>query len=336
MVDEARPPRGATRVDPGGGAAEATRPMIHVMQPNPAMDRIQPVASFVLGAVNRSDDVRVVPGGKGLNVARGLRDLGIPVAAYGFAGGFVGAYLRAACASLGIVDRHTAVNGESRICQIIVERDSGRSTVLNEPGPRVTRDDGRRLLASVTRQCRQGDIVVITGGTPPGLPEDFYARAVEAIQRRGGRAVVDTAGVQLRHALRYAPWIVKTNADEYVNASEGEPPRTEGELVAAMRRQVARGSWAVILTQGSSGAIAVTGVESWRIAVPAVRTVNATGSGDLFLAGLVAGLTAGDPLQDALKRAAACAVGSVTTLEPSAPPDRRLRQLMADITVAEL
>ncbi len=261
MVDEARPPRGDTRVDPGGGATEATRPAIHVMQPNPAMDRIQPVASFVLGAVNRSDDVRVVPGGKGLNAARGLRDLGIPVAAYGFAGGFVGAYLRAACASLGIVDRHTAVDGESRICQIIVERDSGRSTVLNEPGPRVTRDDGRRLLASVTRQCRQGDVVVITGGTPPGLPEDFYARAVEAIQRRGARAVVDTAGVQLRHALRCAPWIVKTNTDEYVNASEGESPRTEGELVAAMRRQVARGSWAVILPKARRVRIAVTGVE---------------------------------------------------------------------------
>lgn len=100
-------------------------PMVRVLQPNPAMDRIELVDSIELGAVNRSVDVRALPGGKGFNVARALVALRVPVAAYGFAGGLVGGYLREACASLGIVDRHEPIAGETRICQVIVERGSG-------------------------------------------------------------------------------------------------------------------------------------------------------------------------------------------------------------------
>ena len=48
--------------------------MIRVLQANPAMDRIEVLARFDLDAVNRSFEVHVMPGGKGLNVARGIRD----------------------------------------------------------------------------------------------------------------------------------------------------------------------------------------------------------------------------------------------------------------------
>lgn len=309
--------------------------MIRVLQPNPAMDRIELVDSIELGAVNRSVDVRALPGGKGFNVARALRALHVPVAAYGFAGGLVGGYLHAACASLGIVDRHDPIAGETRICQIIVERGSGRSTVLNEPGPRLTRSDGRRGLATIAGDCQPDDVVVIAGSAPRGLAATFCAEVVTAVQERGARAVVDTSGALLGHALARAPWLVKTNAAEFGAANGGRSLPTEAELIIAMREQVDRGTWCVIVTQGAAGAIAVSRNSTWRVTVPSVQVVNATGSGDVFLAGLIAALVAGEPLTLALARGAAGAVGSTQLLEPSLPAPDDLERLLAMITVTE-
>ncbi len=321
--------------DRSGAPETATGPMIRVLQPNPAMDRIELVDSIELGAVNRSVDVRALPGGKGIIVARALRALGVPVAAYGFVGGLVGGYLRAACASLGIVDRHDTIAGETRICQIIVERSSGRSTVLNEPGPLLTDDDGRRGLATITGDCRPDDVVVVAGSAPRGLPATFCGDVVRAVQERGARAVVDTSGTQLRHAQARAPWLVKTNAAEFAAAQAGPPPLTEADQVAAMRRQLDRGTWCVIVTQGAAGALAVSRDGIWRVTVPSVRVVNATGSGDVFLAGLVAALVAGEPLTVALARAAAGAVGCALLLEPLLPAPDELERLLGLITVTE-
>ena len=318
-----------------GTPVTSTGPMVRILQANPGMDRIELVDSFELGEVNRSVDVRVVPGGKGSNVARALRTLGVPVAAYGLVGGLVGGYLRAACASLGIVDRFDAIAGETRICDIIVERGSGRSTVLNEPGPRLTRSDGRRALARIVGDCQPDDIVIVAGSAAPGLPGTFCADVVTAVRERGARAVVDTSGGQLRHAMARAPWLIKTNIAEFGAVHGGRPLKTEAALCAAMRRQLDRGTWCVVVTQGAAGATAISRDGAWRVTVPSVRVVNATGSGDVFLAGLVAGLIAGKPLPDALARGAAGAVGSTQLLEPSLPAADVVERLRAEIVVTE-
>ncbi len=92
--------------------------MIRVVGANPAMDRVAAWPPVRLGAVNRAAEVLVLAGGKGLNVCHGVRSLGGRVAAYGFVGGEVGAFIRRGCAEAGIDDRLTPIAGETRVTRV--------------------------------------------------------------------------------------------------------------------------------------------------------------------------------------------------------------------------
>lgn len=294
---------------------------IHVINPNPAMDRIEVIASPRLGTVNRSSEARPIAGGKGMNVARGIRQLGGEASVYGPLGGFVGEFIRAACVELGVVDRHVQIAGETRICTILVDQATHQSTVINEPGPVLSSREERLLRESVLERCASGDIVIMTGSLARGLGDRFYAQLVENVQALGAQAIVDTSGRPLEAALKARPWMAKANARELEDVS---------------RSAVVIGPEWTVTTRGRAGATAASAHGQWRVAVPEVEVVNATGAGDAFLAGLASSLSEGDSLPNALRLGAACATGSVTTLEPYIPEPEQLVRLMEAVRVEEV
>ena len=298
---------------------------IRVIQGNPAMDRIQELEALDVGSVNRSSRTLVVPGGKGLNVARALRALGHPVAVYGLLGGMTGAFLRQACNRLGIADRHVAIEGDTRVCFILVDRQTQRSTVINEPGPTVRKEDEDRLIQSVVTDCRKGDLVVMAGSLAPGTRADLYGRLVSMVQASGANAIVDTSGDALAAVLGSAPWMVKANAGELQGV---------GLTTGSWPSQIQEGTEWIVATSGEDGAAARSRHSAWRASVPHVPVVNATGAGDIFLAGLVGRIALGAPMEQALQFAAAAAAGSV--MSPDLPDADTVAQLLRKTTLAEV
>jgi len=57
---------------------------------NPSLDYIVSVKDFELGKTNRTDSEKILPGGKGINVAEILTNLGMESTALGFEAGFTG------------------------------------------------------------------------------------------------------------------------------------------------------------------------------------------------------------------------------------------------------
>ncbi len=66
------------------------RRMILTVTANAAVDKTLTVANLQLGRRHRAQQGQVMPGGKGINVARALKRLGEPVIAVGLAGGRAG------------------------------------------------------------------------------------------------------------------------------------------------------------------------------------------------------------------------------------------------------
>ncbi len=75
-----------------------------------------------------------------------------------------------------------------------------------------------------------------------------------------------------------------------------------------------RGPKAVAITIGAGGAVLMTGAGEWQATAPLVEAVNPVGSGDCFLAGLVAGLSEGRGEAEALRLATACGAANALTL----------------------
>lgn len=294
----------------------AAVPTVHVVSPNPAQDRLQVVPRLVTGEVNRAVEVVSRPGGKGMIVARGAVRLGARAALHGFVGGPVGAQISAGCRDLGIDDRHVPIRGETRVTTVLVDRATGASTVVNEPGPEVGSSEVDALVQGLLAAVRPGDLVVCTGSLPRGAPADLYARCVVALRGRGVLTVVDTSGAGLALAIRSGPDVLKVNEEELRADGELTGAGETADLGTLMSRALAAGVGAVVVTRGAAGLSYRTVDEGWDVSSPSVTVVNATGSGDMMLAGFVASLARGEDRPTALRTGAAAGAANARRLEP--------------------
>jgi 1-phosphofructokinase family hexose kinase len=278
--------------------------------PNPTIDRTLRVPGFGAGGVWRATAVRAACGGKGVNVARALTRLRCPSLCLGPLGGAAGRAAAASAAAEGLAARWTLVAGETRTC-IIVVGEAGATTVINEPGPELSGTEWAAVIAAVDEEARRARAVCISGSLTPGCSTETFARLLEAASV-SSPPWVDTSGAPLAVAVA-AGASVKVNADEAGALLDG---RIGGvaDAVAAARALRVRGSSRVVITLGADGAVLATADGLWHVAAPPVAVVSAVGSGDCFLAGLVAHLADGASIEAALALAAAC--GAADTLRP--------------------
>ena len=64
--------------------------MIYTVTFNPSLDYVVTAGHFAIGAINRSVEEEIFPGGKGINVSIVLQNLGIASRILGFKAGFTG------------------------------------------------------------------------------------------------------------------------------------------------------------------------------------------------------------------------------------------------------
>ena len=298
--------------------------MIRVVGANPAMDRISTWPPLQLGTVNRASTVSVVPGGKGFNVARACIRLGQPTTAYGFLGGHVGEALREMITTDGVADRHTTIAAGTRVCFIVVEPGSERSTVLNEPGPTVTDAEIAAFLDDLRTDCGPDDLVILSGSLPDSVPAGVAGEVIGIGRAVGARTVVDIHSEALRVAAAGRPWMLKCNRAELLellDAPDPAAPMTVPQLAIEMQRIRERGIEVVVVTMGPEGALVADAEGVVRVRVPHIHEVNPTGSGDLLLAGLVVGVERGQRPRDAIVLGAACGTAGATHLWPELPAD---------------
>lgn len=311
-------PRGQSWIDPEPIPRATSGSHVRVVGPNPALDRLELVDEFKVNAVNRSEEVVRRAGGKGAIVARGICRLGGSVALYGFLGGHVGEFVRKELRELGLIDRHVAISDETRITSVIVERRSGRSTVVNEPGPVIQPEEQAELLDRLEAECQPGDLVVTTGSLPRGVPDSYHGDIVDVVRRSGGIALLDSSGRALAAATRRDPWLVKPNLAEFCALVDRRLDVAHpDEIIREMRRVVREsGVSHLIVTFGAAGAVYTDGDTVVHAVPPVVRTQNATGSGDLLVAGLVFALADGTSMTDALRFGTAAAAAGAGRIEP--------------------
>lgn len=312
--------------------------MIRVVGANPAMDRVNTWPRLRLGEVNRATEVSVVPGGKGFNVARAIVRLGSEAAAYGFLGGHIGDALRQLITADGVLDRHTPIAAETRVCFIVVEPASGRSTVLNEPGPAVEADEVRGFLQLLRAEIQAGDLVALSGSLPDSVAPEIAGEVVTIAKEAAARILIDIHGEALREAVQRRPWMVKCNRRELLDLTSRDGDEDVGisEVPGLMGLVQERGVEVVVVTLGADGALIADGDGVARVKVPPITEVNPTGSGDLLLAGLAVGLERGLSPREALVLGAACGTAGASHLRPELPPGFEAGAWMAQIVVEPL
>jgi sugar/nucleoside kinase (ribokinase family) len=164
-----------------------------------------------------------------------------------------------------------------------------------------------------------------SGGFPHGRPADVR----RALADRKALYVLDP---QFTTATMDTPLVVETlELADVVMPNESEALQLTGANTAEDALEIlGRHAALVVIKRGARGAIAMhRGVRSEAPAL-ACDAVDTTGAGDCFNAGLIAGLLAGDSLEDSLRQANVCA-GLSTTAHgvTGAPGLEQVRRVVA-------
>lgn len=286
-------------------------PDIVTLTPNPAIDlstsvdRIAPVRKLRCSAPRRD------PGGGGVNVARVVKRLGGSVEAILPVGGFTGQLLRQLIDDEGIPHRAIKTAAETREDFSVSEQSSGQQYRFVLPGIALRRSEWHGCLDALAATTPRPKFVVGSGSLPPGVPNDFFARAAEIARGLGAEFLLDTSGAPLVAALEHGVRLIKPNLRE-LRELTGAELTDEKDWIAASRRFIDAGKVEIVaLSLGHRGALLVTRQEVLRAYPLPIKPVSAVGAGDSFLGAFVFALAKGDRIAEAFRLASAAGAAAL-------------------------
>ncbi|MFJ9541668.1 1-phosphofructokinase family hexose kinase [Streptomyces sp. NPDC101225] len=280
--------------------------MILTVTLNTALDITYRLPALKPHSTHRVTEVTERPGGKGVNVARVLAELGHEVTVTGFTGGATGRMVQDGLAAVaGLVDALVPVEGRTRRTVALVDERTGDTTQLNEPGPTVTPAEWAAFQEAYEDLLATASAVALCGSLPPGVPVGAYAGLVRAAKAAAVPVLLDTSGEPLRRGVAARPDLIKPNADELAELTGSHDP------LRATQDARRRGARAVVASLGTQGLLAATPEGRWRATPPARLDGNPTGAGDSATAGLLSGLVERLPWPLRLTRAVALSAATV-------------------------
>lgn len=287
--------------------------MILTVTLNPAVDKTYTTGALMLGRVNRMRTVINIAGGKGINVAKILRQYGYPVAAAGFLGGYAGRFIENYMKETDTQCCFTQVTGETRTSINVIAED-GYVTEILEPGPVVSGAELEIFMSDYKAAVKSCELIVMSGSVAKGIPADIYKKLIGIGKDNGKRCILDTSGEALTHGIEAAPYMIKPNQKE-LEYIVGHKLKDIGEIAEAAEVLRQNGIGQVLVSMGKKGLLSVTEKQVLWAKIPPIKTVNTVGCGDSVVASYAMSLIKKEDDRTALKRAAAISAANAATLE---------------------
>jgi 1-phosphofructokinase/tagatose 6-phosphate kinase len=305
---------------------------------NAAIDRTLTVPNFQRGQRHRASAGLTLAGGKGINVARALKTLGVPVVATGLVGGSTGTRIIQALADEAILNDFVHIEGESRTSTAVIDPAGGTYTEIYEWGPAVRPQELEVLLDKLHYLTQGAQLVVFAGSLPRDVEDDFYAEAIRDLARRHVQSVLDTEGEPLRLGVEAEPFFVAATQGE-AEALVGQEFLDEEDFRLGLDQIAEHGARNVLVTT-ENGCVALLREERasrrLRAVAPKVDPVSTVGYGDAVLAAFVASRLGGRSSEESIRAAVAAGAASTMGVGAGVLDARQAGRLQAGVIVTEL
>jgi 1-phosphofructokinase len=250
-------------------------------------------------------DIHVHPGGQGIWQARMITSLGVPVVLCVSLGGETGEVLGHLIPEEG-VELHSVPVGARNGGYVHDRRADEREPVAEAPGAPLDRHEQDALYEVALREgITHGTALLAGPNSDQVIPHALYRRLATDLAANGCRVAADLSGERLDAVLAGNPFVLKVSHEELL--ADGRTDSDEpAALVAAMRDLRADGAGTVIVSRAAEPALALVEDDVVEIHVPPLQPAETRGAGDSMTAGVVASLTKGVPVREALRIGAAC------------------------------
>jgi tagatose 6-phosphate kinase len=311
--------------------------MIHLICPNPAVDRTLLLETIENAIPNRPIEVKEFPGGKSFNVAYALtyEKISETVMIHTMIGGLYGKQLVELAQAKGYLLRTTAVQKNTRLCNILVDVQKKEIVPVYEKGFELDEATLALFTQNLIHAIHENDIVVFSGSLMKGMPADYISQLEAELARRQVtfKLCVDTSGAALKETYqKAAPYLIKINDEEVREIFPKKQLNTVEDYLTLLADGIKKEIPNFIITLGKAGIVARMHGEFYFGAAQPVEAKNPIACGDFFLGRLIKGIAEEDSVEAMLKSALVFSTCNVLNWYPEVT-DTQLATILPTITL---
>lgn len=301
---------------------------------NPSLDKIVTTEHFALGAVNPIEIKEVLPAGRGVDVAKVLRDLGHPVTACGFLGNNHRSEFDRLFINRGINGAFTHIKGNTRSNIHMISED-GSETELLEPSPEISITEWESFLERLDQQIEGCEMIAVCGSVPHGITPQMFSKMLSRIGRDHLPMLIDTEDNMLDVACAKHPKLLKFNREK-IRRQLGKKECTVEQIISYADGLLAMGVENVLVSLDKDGALLICADGVYKADAPIIPVKSTIGCGDAMVASIAESLSMGRTAEDMLRHALAISSANCLTLETAKINDEDYQTLLPQITVEKI
>lgn len=288
--------------------------MILILTLNPLLERRFHFKNISLNSVNRNGTITYQAGGKGINVSRQLKKLGIESYNIFFSGGASGKLIRELVKKENLNFTSIHIEQETRQAAIIISEEDKKIFSFFSSNPEVSENEISQMKSTIQKMLSNCEMIVISGSSPSVAAEEVVSFTINEANKLDKISICDFYGESLEKTFNLSPTIIHNNFDEIKNYLKVDLSDEKNILLfldSLYRKNIKR----VYITNGASPSYAQNFNYVYKVFPPKINYIDSTGSGDAFVSGLIYSWKKGDVFESSLKFSTALASANATSFD---------------------
>lgn len=262
--------------------------MILTITLNPLLERRYYYSAVDLSSLNRNGTVFLKAGGKGININRQLNKFSIQNIALLFTGGNNGKLIRESLHKERIIFSEISTKNETREAAIIIDRSAKRIYSFFRSDAEVSSAEVDSFILKMEKMISTCELVVFAGSSPCREMDVIFPEGIGMANKMDKISICDTYGNHLEKCLDASPTIIHNNVDE-IKSSLGSLLNNENDHLSLLSSLYNKGIKQAFITDAEKPFYASNFDFHYKITLPKIDTIDSTGSGDAFTAGIIYG-----------------------------------------------
>jgi 6-phosphofructokinase 2 len=277
---------------------------------NPALDKSAKVSEMTPFDKLECYDITYHPGGGGINISRVLHRLAIESQCLFPFGGKTGEHLVELLQEQDVNVIATTISNLTRENFAIFNTETKLQYRFGMPTSPFLEKELSPLESLINQEVSDGDIFVISGSLPKGLPTDYYSKVIKNLTAKDVKVIVDTSGSVFNEVLKNQLFLIKPNQKELARLAGKESLNKEEQETFAMKMVKENVAKYVVVSLGKNGAFMAhkNGIEY--VKAPTISVKSTIGAGDSMVAGLIYGIVKNETPKNMLRWGVACGVSA--------------------------
>jgi len=288
--------------------------MILTITIHPLLENRLIYEKIALNLSHRNPKEELKVGGKGINVSRQLNSMEVKNLAFTFLGGNNGKTIKNLLADEKIDYTFVQTKNETRYCFVTVDELAKSVTTYFGPDYKITETETEEFGRRLDKMIQNCEIVIFSGSSPCRETDSIFISGIEAANKYDKISVCDTYGNHLKDCIEMSPTILHNNISE-IESSLGISLKNENEKISFLNHLYAKGIKQTFITEGKENTYAANFDYHYKVENPEIKEIDATGSGDCFIAGIVYGLHKGKTFEESLKIGSALGALNATSFD---------------------